>query len=31
MNINYVITPHKQICSDNLIYVRNISRLKIRT
>jgi len=21
MNINYIITPHKQICSDNLIYV----------
>lgn len=31
MNINYVITPHKQIFSDNLIYISNISHLKIRT
>lgn len=31
MNINYVITPHKQIRSDNLIYISNISHLKIRT
>jgi hypothetical protein len=31
MNINYIITPHKQTCSDNLIYISNISHLKIRT
>lgn len=31
MNINYVITPHKQICSDNLIYISNISHLKLWT
>jgi hypothetical protein len=31
MNINYVNTPHKQICRDNLIYISNISHLKIWT
>jgi len=30
-NINYVITPHTQIFSDNLIYINNIFHLKIQT
>lgn len=31
MNTNYIITPHKQICSNNLIHVSTISHLKIQT